>query len=76
MVATRMAATSPICFGIRAMMGPIPARTKIDCMFGLISADFAGPHVSSAMIQTMLGPDHVRESGKELCTALRTLTDQ
>jgi hypothetical protein len=58
------------------MMGPIPARTKIDCMFGLMSADFAGPHVSSAMIRTMLRPDHVRESGKELCTALRTLTDQ
>jgi hypothetical protein len=49
---------------------------KIDYMFGLMSAGFAGPHVSSAMIRTMLRPDHVRESGKELCTALRTLADQ
>jgi hypothetical protein len=58
------------------MMGPIPARTKIDCMFGLMSAGFAGPHVSSTMIGTMLRPDHVRESGKELCAALRTFADQ
>jgi hypothetical protein len=28
------------------------------------------------MIGTMLRPDHARESGNELCTALRTLTEQ
>jgi hypothetical protein len=67
---------SRICCGIRDMMGPIPARTKIDCMFRLMSAGFAGPHVSSTMIGTMLRPDHACESGNELCTALRTLTDQ
>jgi hypothetical protein len=51
-------------------------RTKIDLMFRLISAGFAGPHVPNGMIGTMLRPDHARESGNELRTALRTLTEQ
>ena len=59
------------------MMGsPTPARTKIDHVFRLISAVFAGPHVSNTMIGTMLRPAHARESGNELSPAVRTLTDQ
>src|SRR5262249_4310641 len=76
-VATRLRRTSLSCFGIKNMMGsPTPARTKIDRMFRLISAGFAGPDVSNTMIGTMLRPDHARESRNELSTALRTLTDQ
>ena len=76
-VPARLCRTSLRCFGIRSTMGsPTPARTKIDHMFRLISAGFAGPHVSNTMIGTMLRPDHARESGNELSTAVRTLTDQ
>ena len=58
------------------MMSANPARTKKDSMLRLKSAGFAGPHVLSTTIGTMLRPDHARESGNELSTALRTLTDQ
>src|SRR5262249_33496202 len=55
--------TSLSCFGIRPVMSANPTRTKIDSMLRLRSAGFAGPHVLSTMIGTMLRPDHARESG-------------
>src|SRR6516165_8501183 len=75
-VAARMAATITNLLWNKGCDGSDSRLNKNRLYFGLMSAGFAGPHVSSAMIRTMLRPDHVRESRKELCTALRTLTDQ